>query len=196
MGAENGGASVHDAGVLALLLAVVGVYGVKSYVVSQRTREIGIRMALGASAPDVLRLILRDGLLLTATGVAIGLPLAALVSFAFTRVFADVGGFDVLVVASATVILAAAATLASAIPARRASSVRAPPSAAGGVGAPVTCNVQRSLCNVRCHVRRATCDGDVQCDGDVHVRRDVQCATCRGDVPVRRARRFRVPRSA
>jgi predicted permease len=110
-------------GVLALLLAVVGVYGVKSYVVSQRTREIGIRMALGASAPDVLRLILRDGLLLTATGVAIGLPLAALVSFAFTRVFADVGGFDVLVVASATVILAAAATLASAIPARRASRV-------------------------------------------------------------------------
>ncbi len=111
-------------GVLALLLAGVGVYGVKSYVVSQRTREIGIRMAPGASAPDVLRLILRDGLLLTATGVAIGLPLAALVSFVFTRVFADVGGFDVLVVASATVILASAATLATAIPARRASKVQ------------------------------------------------------------------------
>ena len=110
-------------GGLALLLAVVGVYGVKSYIVSQRTREIGIRMALGASARDVVRLVLRDGFFLTGAGVALGVPLAILVSFALAAVFVDVGGFDGLVVSVATIVLAVAATIASAVPARRASQV-------------------------------------------------------------------------
>ncbi len=111
-------------GGLALLLAVVGVYGVKSYVVAQRTREIGIRMALGASARDVLGLVLRDGFFLTGTGLAIGVPLAILVSILFTKVFVDIGGFDGLVVSVVTVVLGIAATVASAVPARRATRVQ------------------------------------------------------------------------
>jgi putative ABC transport system permease protein len=111
-------------GLLALLLALVGVYAVKSYVVSQRTREIGIRMALGASGSDVLRLILRDGLFLTGAGVAIGLPLAIVVSIAFTKVFVEIGGFDPAVVSTATIVLALTATLAGAVPARRATKIQ------------------------------------------------------------------------
>jgi hypothetical protein len=110
-------------GGLALVLAVVGVYGVKSYLVSQRTKEIGIRMALGATARDVLQLVLRDGLFLTGVGVLIGLPLAALVSLAFTKVFVEVGGFDITVVSVSTAVLASSAIAASLIPARRAARV-------------------------------------------------------------------------
>jgi predicted permease len=111
-------------GILALLLAGVGVYGVRSYVVSQRTREIGIRMALGASARDVLGLILRDGFRLTLAGIAIGVPLAMLVSLAFTKVFVDIGGLDAGVIGVATVVLVVAATIASGVPARRATKVQ------------------------------------------------------------------------
>jgi len=109
---------------LALVIAAIGVYGVKSYLVSQRTREIGIRMALGARPGDVLRLVLRDGVLLTGVGVAIGVPLAALVSVALTSVFVDIGGFDGVVVGASTAILAAAAIAAAAVPARRAARVQ------------------------------------------------------------------------
>ncbi|HYN07183.1 MAG TPA: ABC transporter permease [Vicinamibacterales bacterium] len=123
--ALNAGAGLFTMlGLLALLLAVVGVYGVKSYVVAQRTREIGIRMALGASPRDVLSLMLRDGFRLTGLGVAIGVPLATLVSVAFTKVFVEVGGFDATVIAVATVVLAAAATIAGGVPARRATRVQ------------------------------------------------------------------------
>ncbi len=119
------GAQVFTAlGGLALLVAVVGVYGVKSYVVSQRTREIGIRMALGASARDVVGLVMRDGFFLTGAGVALGVPLAVLVSYALAAVFVDVGGFDGLVVSAATIALALAATIASAVPARRATRIQ------------------------------------------------------------------------
>jgi predicted permease len=118
------GARVFTAlGGLALLLAVVGVYGVKSYIVSRRTKEIGIRMALGATTSDVLGLVLRQGLFLTGTGIALGLPLAVLVSIAFTKVFVQVGGFDALVVSFATVVLSLSSIAASAVPARRAAKV-------------------------------------------------------------------------
>jgi hypothetical protein len=111
-------------GVLALVLAVVGLHGVKSYIVAQRTREIGIRMALGATRSDVMRLVLRDGFFLTGTGVAVGLPLAILVSIAFTKVFVEIGGFDSLVVGVATIVLAASAAVATVVPARRATKVQ------------------------------------------------------------------------
>jgi ABC-type antimicrobial peptide transport system permease subunit len=110
--------------VVALVIAAIGVYGVKSYVVAQRTREIGIRMALGARPRDVLRLVLRDGVLLTGAGVAIGVPLAALVAVALRSVFVDVGGFDAVVVGVSTGILIVAATVAAAVPARRATRVQ------------------------------------------------------------------------
>lgn len=118
-----GGRMFTVLGLLALLLAVVGVYGVKSYVVSQRTREFGIRVALGATPLDVLRLVLREGIYLTTAGLAIGLPLAALVSSAFTKVFVQIGGFDPLVVGTATAVLAAASLAASYLPARRATRI-------------------------------------------------------------------------
>jgi predicted permease len=118
------GAGVFTAlGGLAVLLAVVGVYGVKSYIVSQRTKEIGIRMALGATGRDVLALVLRQGLFLTVTGVALGVPLAALVSLALTKVFVDIGAFDAAVLLAATAVLSIASIAASAIPARRATKV-------------------------------------------------------------------------
>jgi predicted permease len=120
---KAGGRMFTGLGVLALLLAVVGIYGVKSYVVSQRTREIGIRMALGAAAGDVLRLVLRDGMYVTAAGLALGAPLAIIVSLAFTKVFVEIGGIDPLVIGGAAAVLASAATVASYLPARRAALV-------------------------------------------------------------------------
>jgi len=107
----------------ALMLATIGVYGVRSYVVSERTREIGIRMALGATARDVLRLVIGDGLLLAGIGVGIGLPLAVLLSLGLRSVFVDVGGIDYAVLIVATCVLAATALAASAMPARRAAKV-------------------------------------------------------------------------
>jgi predicted permease len=120
---KAGGRLFTALGLLAALLAVIGVYGVKSYVVSQRTREIGIRMALGASPGDVLQLVLRDGAYLTGVGVAVGVPLAAFISYAFTKVFVELGGFDPVVVGMSTLLLALSATAASALPARRAAHV-------------------------------------------------------------------------
>jgi predicted permease len=111
-------------GLLALMLAAIGVYGVKAYVVAQRTREIGIRLALGATPQAVVGQLFREGLVLTAVGIAIGAPLAVLVSISFTAVFVDIGGFDGAVIAAATIVLAAAATAATLIPARRATRVQ------------------------------------------------------------------------
>jgi ABC-type antimicrobial peptide transport system permease subunit len=107
-------------GVLALLLAAVGVYGVKSYMVSQRTREIGIRVALGATRGDVLRLVLRQGAILTAAGLAFGLPLALLLGQVLGWLLFDVSPLDPLVFTISPAILALAAALACYLPARRA----------------------------------------------------------------------------
>ena len=108
---------------LSLVLAGVGIYGVMFYYVSQRTREIGIRMALGAQSKDVLRLVLRQGLRLTLIGLGIGL-LAAL---ALTRVISSflygVSFIDPLIYLSLPLLLGVVALLASYIPARRATTI-------------------------------------------------------------------------
>jgi predicted permease len=110
-------------GVLALLLAVVGLYGVKSYVVAQRTREIGIRMALGARPGEVLGMMLREGAALSAVGIAIGLPLAALLGRALSSMLFDVKPLDPVVFTLAPAVLGLAAFVATWIPARRATRV-------------------------------------------------------------------------
>ncbi|MGH9855702.1 MAG: ABC transporter permease, partial [Blastocatellia bacterium] len=108
---------------LALLLAGVGVYGVISYVVTQRTREIGIRMALGAQAADVARLFIKQGMALVMLGVALG----SLGAFALTRVMKsllfDVSANDPLTFASVAVLLSLIALLACYLPARRAARI-------------------------------------------------------------------------
>ncbi|MGA2741189.1 MAG: ABC transporter permease [Bryobacteraceae bacterium] len=108
---------------MALLLGIVGIYGVISYAVSQRTREIGIRIALGAPQQSVRRMFLREGLVLTAMGVACGLAAAAgLTGLMKTLLFA-VSPLDPATYCAVSLVLAASALLASYIPARRATSI-------------------------------------------------------------------------
>ncbi len=105
---------------IALLLATVGIYGVTSYTVSQRTHEIGIRMALGARGSDIIWLILYQGLIMTAAGLAIGLGAALLLGRVISSLLYGVAATDLTSFAVATVVLAATALLASFIPANRA----------------------------------------------------------------------------
>jgi predicted permease len=107
-------------GALALFMSVVGVYGVKAYIVARRTREIGIRVALGATGGDVTRLVIRDGVLLAAAGVVLGLGLSAVAGSAIRSLLFRDTRFDAPVVIGAAVVLTAAALLASWLPARRA----------------------------------------------------------------------------
>ncbi len=108
---------------LALLLTVLGVYGVMAYSVAQRTRELGIRMALGAENRDILRLILGDGLRLVSIGVVIGLAGAFAMGQMMTRVLFDVSAHDPVVLVCVAALLAGVALLACYLPARRASQL-------------------------------------------------------------------------
>jgi putative ABC transport system permease protein len=107
----------------ALALAVVGIFGVISYAVAQRTREIGIRMALGAKPGDVLALVVKQGLGLALAGVAIGLGAAAIVTRAMSSMLYGISSTDPLAFAGVSVVLIAAALAATFLPARRAAKV-------------------------------------------------------------------------
>jgi ABC-type antimicrobial peptide transport system permease subunit len=108
---------------LAVCLALVGVYGVMSYVVGQRANEIGLRMALGASPQDVLRLILRRALSLTFVGIAIGLVSAAAMTRLLASMLFGVKPTDPLTYLAVMALLGVMALAASYIPARRAMRV-------------------------------------------------------------------------
>ncbi len=110
-------------GALALLLASIGLYGVMSFVVSQRTREIGIRMALGAGAHEVIKLFLRQGGKLIAIGVAISLAGGAAISTLLAVALIDISQFDPLAFVSVAAFLTIIALSACYIPARRATKV-------------------------------------------------------------------------
>jgi predicted permease len=110
-------------GGLALGLAVVGLYGVKAYSVARRTREIGIRMALGAQPGMVLRMIMREGSIMLFSGVAIGLLLAVATAKILSGILYQVGALDPIAFTVAPLLLAAAALIATWLPARRATHV-------------------------------------------------------------------------
>jgi ABC-type antimicrobial peptide transport system permease subunit len=101
----------------------VGIYGVVSYVVSQRTREIGVRMALGAARGDISRMVLREGAVITLLGIGIGLAAALAVTRLMLALLFDVSPTDPATFAVVPVMLAAVALLASWMPARRAAAV-------------------------------------------------------------------------
>ena len=110
-------------GVLASLLAAVGLYGVMAYVVARRTREIGIRMALGATRKNVAWLILRDVVRMAAIGLTIGLAAALAAGRLIESLLFGVKARDPLIITVAGVLLASVALLAGWLPARRAASV-------------------------------------------------------------------------
>jgi ABC-type antimicrobial peptide transport system permease subunit len=110
-------------GALALLLSAVGLYSVMAYVVSQRTREVGIRMALGANRADVMKLITKQGMLLAIVGVALGFVLALALAQVISSLLIGVSGYDVSTFIVVPVLLTAVALVACYLPARRATKV-------------------------------------------------------------------------
>ena len=108
---------------VALLLAVAGVSGVIAYAVSRRTSEIGVRMAMGAAAGDILRLVMGEGLRLAAAGIAIGCAMAAAVAQLLRGMMFGMGPADPLVFAIVPIALLATAAAATAVPALRAARV-------------------------------------------------------------------------
>jgi predicted permease len=108
---------------LALVLALGGIYGVLSYVVGQRVREIGVRIALGATRPRVLRLVLGDGLVLAGVGLALGLPLSGAAGIVLRSLLAGVSPFDPVTYAATGAVIAITVALAALVPARRAMRV-------------------------------------------------------------------------
>jgi macrolide transport system ATP-binding/permease protein len=110
-------------GLLALLLATIGIYGVMSFAVSQRTREIGIRVALGAQGRDVMKLVIRQGMVMVLIGVAIGLAASMAVSRLIKSLLFGISPTDPMTFVMVPLLLAAVALLACYIPARRATKV-------------------------------------------------------------------------
>jgi predicted lysophospholipase L1 biosynthesis ABC-type transport system permease subunit len=110
-------------GMVALLLAAVGLYGVVAFAVAQRTREIGIRVALGAQGGEVLGLMLRQGMMLAGIGLLVGVPLAFVVARLVSGFLVGAGAADPVVFVGAAGLLAVVTLMASYVPARRASKV-------------------------------------------------------------------------
>jgi predicted permease len=108
---------------LALVLAVIGLYGVLSYAVAQRTAELGMRLALGATSGQVLRLVMSDGVRLSVIGVALGAVVGALAARGLSKLLFGVGSFDPLAFGLAAAVLVGMSMLASYLPARRAARV-------------------------------------------------------------------------
>jgi predicted permease len=118
-----GAAMAGGQGLIALLLAVMGLYAVVSYAVARRTREIGVRMALGAGRADVMRLVVRDGMRLTVIGIGLGLAAALGLGLILSRVLYGLQAVDLRVVAGVTGLLLVVSMLACYLPARRAMRV-------------------------------------------------------------------------
>jgi ABC-type antimicrobial peptide transport system permease subunit len=108
---------------LALVLAALGTYAVLSYIVSQRTREIGLRLAIGARPQDIVRAMLGHSARLTATGVLVGLAAAAVTTRLLTTLLFGVTPLDVRTLLGVAALLAAVALIASYVPTRRAASL-------------------------------------------------------------------------
>jgi ABC-type antimicrobial peptide transport system permease subunit len=121
--ARMGAALLGLFGVLALILASIGIYGVLSYSVTQRTSEIGIRMALGAQTPEVLKLVLRQGMLLAGVGVLVGVAIALPITRFASSLLYGVSVWDPVTYISNTLLLMAVAFLACYVPARRATRI-------------------------------------------------------------------------
>ncbi len=122
-GQRMGGSLLGFFGAIALALAAIGLYGVLAYTVSQRSREVGIRIALGASRADVLRLVLKQGLQLLGVGLVIGLGIAFAVTRLMRAMLMDVSATDLPTILLVSALLAAVAILASFVPAYRATTI-------------------------------------------------------------------------
>lgn len=108
---------------ISLILAAVGIYGLISYSVNQRTHELGLRMAIGAQQSDILKLVVREGMVLGLIGLAIGLVAALLLTRFMSSLLFGVSATDPFVFVGVSVLLAALALFSSFVPARRAAKV-------------------------------------------------------------------------
>jgi ABC-type antimicrobial peptide transport system permease subunit len=108
---------------LALALSSIGIYGVISYLTGQRTQEIGVRIALGASGKDVLRMILGEGMRITLVGVVVGIAAALGLTRLITKMIYGVGAMNPIIFGGVAILLTGVALLACYIPARRAMRV-------------------------------------------------------------------------
>jgi ABC-type antimicrobial peptide transport system permease subunit len=122
--AKAGAWAVSAVGLVAMLLAAIGLYGVIGYSVSRRTREIGVRMALGAQPGDVSGLIMRQGLRVAGSGMIVGAIFAAMAGFAISGALYGVSPVDPIAWVGATALLLGVAALANLVPAQRAARVK------------------------------------------------------------------------